>query len=513
MMRQPPARAAGRAYSWSLLLVVGSTGIALFGREAFHLPDVVMLYLLAIMATSFRFGRGPSLFAAGLSVAAYDFFFVPPFHTLDVEHARHVLTFGMMFGLGLVISTLTSRLRLQEREALVREERTAALYALSRELVGVPDAARAAAIAARHAAIVSGGEAAVLLRQAGGDLTVGGLSRDDVHLGPEDLGAARWACDNAREAGAETGILSGAGVSCIPLTAGLVPLGVLALRRPAPAATDAADRGFLDAFARQISFALERVRLRDEAQAADLRARGEELRSSLLSAVSHDLRTPLAAITGAGTTLRDELDRLGPDQRRELVDTICTEAERMERLVGNILDMVRLEGGGPVIAREWVPLEEVLGSALLRLESRLQGREVRTDLPEGLPLIPVDPVLFEQVFVNLLDNAARHTPQGTPVEVGARVTDQALEVVVADRGPGFTPGDEGRLFEKFHRGAGAGRGGVGLGLAICRAIVQAHGGRIDAENRAGGGALLRIRLPLRETPPTVTAEVPGEAPP
>jgi two-component system sensor histidine kinase KdpD len=181
----------------------------------------------------------------------------------------------------------------------------------------------------------------------------------------------------------------------------------------------------------------------------------------------------------------------------------------MERLIANVLDMVRIESGGMTPRRDWVPLEEVLGSALLRLDARLQGREVRTDLPEGLPLVPVDPVLFEQVFVNLLDNAIKYTPAASPVAVSARVFDGELEIEVTDHGPGVAPGEEERIFEKFHRGAHTGGGGVGLGLPICRGIVQAHGGTIVAQNRKGGGAMFRIRLPLNETPPPMMTEMPG----
>jgi two-component system sensor histidine kinase KdpD len=181
----------------------------------------------------------------------------------------------------------------------------------------------------------------------------------------------------------------------------------------------------------------------------------------------------------------------------------------MERLIANVLDMVRIESGGMAPRRDWVPLEEVLGSALVRLDAKLQGREVKTDLPEGLPLVPVDPVLFEQVFVNLLENAIKYTPAASPVEIRARTADHELEIVVADRGPGIAPGEEERIFEKFHRGAHGGGGGVGLGLPICRGIVQAHGGTIDAANREGGGAEFTIRLRLNETPPTVAPETPG----
>jgi two-component system sensor histidine kinase KdpD len=421
-----------------------------------------------------------------------------------------VLTFAMMFGLGLGVSGLTAQLRRQERDARVREGHTATLYALSQELLGVPDRSRASEIAARHAAAAFGCAAAVLLRDAEGELGVPESGGSRARLDPEDLAVARWALHQGRPAGAGTGMLADAPVTCLPLDAGIEPLGVLVLMHPSVEVLDVARRGFLEVFARQVAFAIERLRLGEEAQAATQRARSEQMRSSLLSAVSHDLRTPLATITGAGTALRDELGRLGPGQRDELIDTICTEAERMERLVGNILDMVRIESGGMAPRRDWVPLEEVLGSALVRLDARLQGRSVGTDIPEGLPLLPVDPVLFEQVFVNLLDNAVKYTPAGTPLAITARVTDHVLDIEVADRGSGIPDGQGERLFEKFERGARTGGGGVGLGLSICRGIVEAHGGTISAANRPGGGAVFRIRLPLLESPPTTRPADPEE---
>jgi two-component system sensor histidine kinase KdpD len=194
-------------------------------------------------------------------------------------------------------------------------------------------------------------------------------------------------------------------------------------------------------------------------------------------------------------------DRLGAERQKELVDTICDEAGRMDRLIGNILDMVRLEAGSAAARREWLPFEDVIGPALDRLEDRLAGRQVTVELPEDLPLIPVDPVLFEHLMFNLLENAAKHTPPGTPILVRARAPEGWVEIEVADRGPGLPPGEEQRVFEKFYRGPKAGGPGMGLGLAICLGIVQIHGGLLAAENRPGGGAVFRIRLPIPGRPP------------
>jgi two-component system sensor histidine kinase KdpD len=256
------------------------------------------------------------------------------------------------------------------------------------------------------------------------------------------------------------------------------------------------DRDLLDAFTRQGALAIERALLVDERESATLRARTEELRSALLSTVSHDLRTPLAAITGAATALRERGARAEAAERRELLDTIVEEAARLERLLVNLLEMTRLESAGVEPKREWVPLEEIVGAVLVRLEAQLEGRAVQTDLPDDLPLLAADPMLLEQLVLNLVENAAKHTPPGSPIEIRAQAREGSLLFEVADRGPGFSPGDESRVFEKFYRCAQVGIAGAGLGLAIARAIAVLHGGSLSAENRPEGGALLRLVLPL-----------------
>jgi two-component system sensor histidine kinase KdpD len=505
--RAEPERRA-RRLDWigcasATLLVVAATATGVLARPHLSPEDLVMVFLLIIMVVAFRFGRFPSLVAAALSVAAYDFFFVPPFYTFSVQDVRHVLTFAMMFAVGIIISSLTLRLRRQEQLARRRERVTAALYALTRDLATAPNEQRAAEVAAKHAADAFGGAVLVLLRRADGNLSVGGTSGAVSRLTEEEMGVARWVADHGRAAGRGTDTLPGARITCVPLQAGPTALGALAMVRGAPEVFDPEHRGFLDAFVRQAALSIERSRLSEAARAAALRAQTEEMRSALLSGVSHDLRTPLAAITGAGTALRDDRGKLGPAQRAELFDTICAEAERMERLIGNILDMVRLESGGIVPRREWVPLEEIVGSALLRLEARLGARDVRVDLPEDLPLFFVDPVIFEQVFVNLIDNAIKHAGPGSPIEIRATASEDRLDIDVADRGPGLPDGAEARVFDKFYRGPGARGTGVGLGLPICLGIVRAHGGSLTAQNRDGGGACFRIQLPRTEVPPSV----------
>jgi two-component system, OmpR family, sensor histidine kinase KdpD len=497
-------RLHSHGYLWTVGLVALATGVGWVAREQLAAPDLVMLYLLVIGVVSGLFGRGTSVAASALSVLAYDFFFVVPYFTFAVRDQRHLLTFAMMFIVGLLTSALTLRIRRQAVEARAREDRTAALYALSGDLGSAVDQRQVALVAAQRSAETFGGGATVYLPDQNGTMVPNAKAGPELPIDVHETNAVRWAFEHARLSGLGTRIVPDARSTCIPLRSGLglESLGVLALTPEGGGPLNVEQRHFVEAFARQTALALERARLADAAKAASLRARTEEMRSSLLSAVSHDLRTPLGAISGAATALREGTGDLAPSQRAELLDTVCEEAERLERLVRNLLDMTRLESGMLHVKREWVPLEEIVGAAINRLEAQLVGRVVRTELPEELPLVSVDPVLVEQVFINLLENARKYTPAGSPIEVAARATEHETIVEIADRGPGLPSGSEARIFEKFFRVKGSSLPGAGLGLAICRGVINAHGGTIVAENRDGGGALFRIVLPrVGEAPP------------
>ena len=498
------------AYAWSAAFIAGTTGLAAAVRAVYPVPDLEMLYLVAVMVTALRFGRGPSLLAAGLAVAAYDFFFVPPRFTFAVSDWRYLLTFGMMFGAGWLISTLTIRIRRQEIDAVAREERTRALFELGRELASAQGVDAAAVVAARNAAQAFDASAIVLMRGPGDALEPRASVPVDAKLDAGDLGVAKWVLEHGRVAGHGTDTLPGARAICLPLRTTGDPVGVLALLPRRAVSLGADQRTRLDALCTQVAFALERAQLAREAESSALRAKTEEMRSSLLSAVSHDLRTPLAAITGAVSTLRDESVRLPETQRDELLAAIHEEAGRLERLVANLLDMTRVESGGLRVRREWVPLEELVGAALSRLESVLDTRPVHVSLAPGLPLLSVDPLLFEQVLVNLLENAAKYTPPGSAIDIGGWVEGDGVAVEVRDRGPGIAPGDEQRVFEKFYRGTGTAAVGAGLGLAICKGIVEAHGGTIRVESRAGEGAAFRVTLPRVGEAPSVDAGETGD---
>jgi two-component system sensor histidine kinase KdpD len=333
--------------------------------------------------------------------------------------------------------------------------------------------------------------------------------------GEHERAVAQWAFDNGQLAGPGTPNLPASRGLYLPLAGAEKVLGVLAVQPTAARPLREPDRfQLLRAFANQTALALERCWLAEAAAQARTLAETERTRSALLSSVSHDLRTPLAAITGAATSLRDDDGALPEATRRELADTIAEEAQRLNRLIGDLLEMTRLESGTLRVRKDWHSLEEVVGAALVRLESRLGDRPVVTRIPATLPLVPLDDVLFEQVVWNLVENADKYTPTGEAIELAAAIAGDELRLEVADRGPGLPPGEEQRVFEKFYRGSATStRPGVGLGLAICRGIVEAHGGRIAAANRPGGGATFTVWIPLEGEPPAVEGEASAEATP
>jgi two-component system sensor histidine kinase KdpD len=500
--RAPAHRSPLASYVWSVLVVAAATAVAwpMFGR--FNTSDLALVYLLATIVVATRFGRGPSVLATALGVAVFDFCFVPPYFSMAVRDDPYLLTFAVMLLVGLTVSTLATRAREQAEAARSHARWTATLHALSHELAQARDLEAIVASAARHVEAALGGSVTVLLPGEDGELrpSGGGAALDEA-----ERASARRAFDHAAPVTRHTAPRGGTEALYLPLRTASRPLGVLAFH---PAAEDPVTtpdrRQRLEALAQQVAGALERALLADEAKQTELRARTEELRNSLLSSVSHDLRTPLAAIMGSATTLLEGGVPLTPPQA-DLARTVYEEAERLNRLVTNLLAMTRVAGGLEP-KKEWVPLEEIVGSALERLGPRLEGRAFQSRIPDDLPLVPADPVLIEQVLVNLVENALRYTPAGTPVHISAAREGDQVRVEVLDHGPGLAAGIEGRVFEKFFRGPGVPSGGSGLGLAICRGIVVAHGGTITAANRPEGGASFRFTLPIDGPAPAVPEE-------
>jgi two-component system, OmpR family, sensor histidine kinase KdpD len=362
-------------------------------------------------------------------------------------------------------------------------------------------------IAVRHIGEVFRSQVVVLLPSSAGPLA--SWSGSQFALDANELGVGRWVHEHHQPAGLGTTTLPGASALYLPLQAPRGPVGVLGVRPADRHALDAPDQFHqLETFANQTALAIERAQLADEAQQAEIRIETERLRNSLLSSVSHDLRTPLATITGAASTILENGSRLDAGTRQELLESVREEADRLNRLVQNLLEMTRLESGALQLRKEWHPLEEVIGAALSRLGKRLADRRVDTSVPPDLPLVPIDDVFIEQVLVNLLDNAIKYTPSASPIRIMATATDEAVTVEVADHGPGLPRGGEDKVFEKFYRGLPTGGRGAGLGLAICQGIVKAHGGHIWAQNLPEGGVAFLFTLPLAGTPP---APVPADA--
>jgi len=492
-----------REYGYAIAVMAVCT---LLGRLAFgslSVTDVAMIYLIGVATVAARWGRGPSLVASLLSIALFDFFFVPPYLTFAISDFRYALTFGVMLLTTLLISGYTHRQRRQAEWAREREQRTAALYGMSRELAASLGPVRIADAARRHISDTFHAEVHLLVPEDGGRLVrleeaPGGYLLDDT-----ELGVADWVWRRGQRAGLGTDTLPGAKALYLPLVASERVVGVLGIRPEDDSRLeDPGQRRLLDTFADQVAGALERSRLADQSQRARVEVEAERLRTSLLSSLSHDLRTPLGAITGAASSLLADDQAMKAPARRELLETIIEESGRMNRLIGNLLNMIRLEAGALQVQKDWVPLEEPVGVALIRLGEKLADHPVQVELPPDFPLVPLDAVLMEQVFINLFENAMKYTPSGTPVEVRAWAGADEVTVEVADRGPGVPLGEEDRIFEKFYRATGTRAGaGSGLGLTICKGIVTAHGGRIWAGNRDGGGLSIRFTIPLSGPPP------------
>jgi two-component system sensor histidine kinase KdpD len=495
-----------REFAVSAVTVAVCTGISRLMFPYFERLDIAMVYLLGVVFTSSRTSKWPSLFAAVLSIAAFDFFFVPPLGTFAVSDVRFFITFLVMFVVSVVISRLTIRVRQQAEAARLRERRTAGLYNLSRELVRERGAKNLSEIAVKHMSDMFDSQIAILLSDDQKGLTAAVSTPASFALDQQELSVAQWVYEHRQPAGLSTDTLPGAKALYLPLVASSGAIGVVGILPKDPSyGFEPEQFHYLEAFANQTATAIERSFLGEATQRALLKAETESLRNTLLSSISHDLRTPLSAITGAATTLLQKDVVLDMASRTELVQTIREEAEHLSRIIKNVLDMSRLESGAIQLNKEWQSLEEIVGAVLDRLGDRLEDHPLTVKLPGNLPLIPFDSLLIEQVLINLFDNAIKYTPKGTPLELSASESFYTVTVELADRGPGIPPGEEERIFDKFVRGRGA-AGGVGLGLAICRTIINAHGGKIWAENREGGGAVFRFTLSAAGLPPAPKAE-------
>lgn len=507
-------RTEGRGAPWVGYLVAGLAcgliaALSMPLMAVLELSNIVMLFLLVVVAVALRHGRGPAVLAALLGVAFFDFFFVAPRFALGVSDAQYLVTFAVMLLVALVIGQLTAGLKVQAEAATLREHRVRSLYDMARDLSAALLPGQVAEIGARFLRAEFGAGSALLLADQADRLQElpGGNA-------PVDLGVAQWAFERGEPAGRGTDTLPSAPALVLPLKAPMRVRGVLVVA--APQALGVEQRRLLQTCASLLAISLERIHYIEVAQGSMLQIESERLRNSLLSAISHDLRTPLAALVGLADTLEREQAPL-PAAQQTLGSAIRQSARRMSALVDNLLDMARLQAGAVQLSKAWLPLEEVLGSALRACAPALDGRAVALRLAADLPLLHLDAALIERVLVNLLENAAKYTPAGSAIDIAAQAQGDAVHLSISDHGPGLPPGREEALFEKFERGAReSATPGVGLGLAICRAIVHAHGGSIRGETLLSAqgqasGARFTITLPRGAPPDEHGAESDADA--
>jgi two-component system sensor histidine kinase KdpD len=488
-----------RRYGASFAITLVCTGLASLMFPYFELANLVMIYLLGVAAAGLWLGRGPSVMAAVFNVAAFDFFFVPPRFTFAVSDVQYVVTFAVMLIIGLGIATLMGSVRQQTRVAGARERRTALLYAMSRELAAARSATEMTAAAIRHVAEVFDCEAIVLLPDAAGTLARPADLEGPDSYAASDLAVAQWVVDHGKRAGLGSDTLPAAPALYLPLGDEQRKLGVLAvLPRNKRRVLLPEQTHLLETFAGQIGIALERARLAEAAEAARIAVQGENLRNTLLASISHDLRTPLAVMAGAASTLQEHGASLDDATRHRLASSIEAKAHEMSDLVSNVLDLMRFESGKPTLRRAWETLDDLMAVALQRCDERLARHEVDVNIPHDLPAVFVDANLIVQVFVNLLENLVKYTPAGTRATIATIIDGDTVRVTFDDDGPGLPSGEPARLFDKFQRGSIEGTiAGVGLGLSICRAILRAHGTDIAAGTSPAGGARFEFTLPLK----------------
>lgn len=464
-----------------------------------ELSNLVMFYLLAVAWAGSKLGRMESVITSVLSVLAFDFVFVPPRWTFVVADMQYLVTFIVMLGIALLISTLTLQLKAQAELVNRRERRTAALYDVSKRLASAVSPPQIAGIVKEKSIELFGFDGVLFLANEAGELSVPVGSNSKFEEDPNEVAVARWVADRKALAGVGTDTLVGARGRYIPLANARRFASVLGLDCRS-GEWQSSTTPLLEAFATQIGSALDRVIAEQESTTVQVEVERERVRNVLLSSISHDFRSPLTAISGAADTLESRY--LTADfPGRDLLRSIREEASRLSRLVRNVLDLTRLEAGDVRLKIGWESLEELVGGALERTSSLLGDRQVDIDLPENLPLVRVDAISMEQVFVNLFENIAKHTPATTKVRITAKVN-HALTLEVSDNGPGLPIGKESRVFEKAFRGSDT-EHGFGLGLTICQAIMRAHGGTIIASNGQNGGACFTLTLPLPEHQPEV----------
>ena len=492
-------------YLESLGLVALATLLGMPIRALLHPTNLVMLYMAAVVIAAFFLGRGPAMLASFLSVFAFDYFFVDPRLSFTVADTEYLVTFAGLLVVGLVVSGLAARVREQLQALRERELQVEALNALSQDLTSAVNLDAMLQAVVRHVNQTLSREVVVLIPRPGGPLERR-ASTTDFKLDKSELEAIHWAFDHSETAGMGTKLFPNAKARYVPLKTMRGVMGILGVRPRQPGRfLTSAQRQQLEGFANLAALAVERASLAEEANRAQVLGEAEKLQTALLNSISHDLRTPLVSIQGVLDSLLEVEEGgenavvLNREARLDMLENAREETTRLNRLVENLLDMTRLESGTLKLRLEPGDLQDVIGSALAHLDDSFKNRPVNVNMAEKLPLIPMDFVLMEQVLINLLDNATKYSAPGAPIEINVNCQDGEALVRIADRGQGVPPSELERVFDKFYRLNRPGQvKGLGLGLSICKGIVEAHRGRIWAENRPGGGMLITVALPVED---------------
>jgi two-component system sensor histidine kinase KdpD len=495
-------------YVAALLAVAAALGIGLYVQPLFGIENVDLIFLTAVVGIALRYGLWPSLIASAAASLAYNFFFLPPVYTFTIADPTNVAAFVLFAALSFIVSNLAARGRMQTMTAQERVRTVEQLYAFSRKLAGAGTLDDVLWATAHQIAAMLKVRVVLLLPENGAVAVKAGYPPED-RLEDGDLAAAKWAWEKNRPAGRDSDALPGAKWLFLPLRTGRGPIGILGISRDEPGPlVRAGQQRLLDALSDQGALAIERVHLVEDIERVRRVTETDRLRSALLTSISHDLKTPLAAVLGAAGALRDLSRSLDENARADLLATIIDEAERLNRFIANLLDMTRLESGAVVPNAAPHDIGEIIGSALERARKILARHRVEVEIASGLPPVVVDPVLFEQALFNLLDNAGKYSPVQTTVRVQCWRDRDAVHLQVLDEGEGVPADELDRIFDKFYRAQKGDkvRAGTGLGLAISRGFVEALGGTIAAANRTDRtGAVFTISLPVP------TSQTPGKA--
>lgn len=503
MPRAPAARKPPdlRPHLLALAFVAMAVGVGALLSSLLDVRNIALVFLMAVLATALKAGLWPALLASVAGAFAFNFFFLQPLFTLDISDPESVIALGFFFVVSVVASNLAAHVRRQAVAAQERVRTTEGLFKFSRRLSSAGTLDDVLWATAYQFASMLGVQVVILLPQDDRLAVMAGYPHED-RLDDADMAAARWAWDHDRPAGRGADTLPGARRLFLPLRAGTTPIGVVGLDndRSGPVLTPEGQRLFA-ALADQSALAIARIQLVADMDRANLAAEAERLRSALLTSVSHDLKTPLAGIIGAAGTLRDFDGQLAPHDRAAMIGTILGEAERLHQFIINLLDMTRIETGAARPDLSLTDLPEVIGAALERARQVTSRHKVRQVVSADLPMVCIDPVLMDQVFFNLLDNAAKYAPCGSTIHLRAWQDGQHVVMQVMDEGPGLPPEDLERVFDSFYRvrKQDTVRAGTGLGLSICRGFVSSMGGTITAGNRSDRtGAVFTIRFPIPE---------------